>query len=880
MIKSLFYFNVKRTIFSAHNRMLQRGLLVLSFLCSISANYADNVDFKTALRIAKAYVNVSQKTVKNLKTRAAATATQQPYYVFNDDAGKGFVVVAGDDKMGKVLAYSHETSLDMANLNPEARYLFDSYRQVYEALGKNKTLTTRASKTTRVEDAVEPLLKSKWGQSEPYNKMTHYFTGCVATAVAQVMYYHKWPAQGKGQESYKLSFDNTTRSADFTKSHYDWENMLPDYKRRRVTTQQEDAVALLMNDVGIATHMQYTNGASGTSDYMAVRALRNNFDYDAALISRAHEGVANFIEVVKKELRNGFPLYISGYSSAGAGHAWVCDGFDKEDRFHMNFGWDGQANGYYSLATLNVTSTGSEFNGTPQAFNSRLQVMAIHPNKPGTSKIDADIAYQSPNISCRYESEMTFVGNAPTTLSSTTKVMCSGFINQSESELVGDIGLGIYNQEGKLIKVTPYGQDGKEIFSKARFIHNEGKWISGGIVDDKVTFTIDLTTLTNGTYSLYPIAARMQDNGTLGAWARMKKAPRIVMKVENGNITYLELPSKTPAFQLTTDPAFDNKVMPGEPNVLRMNIRKLDSNIFNGNVKVELINSENKVVFTTQTESIIDFDIYTTTRVRLPFNLPYDIAAGTYRLRATVTNADNKSCQVREKVSQKPYTITIEEENQAELFSRVTIFAKDNEEGSVPLENFDVSRSATLKVGCIVYPTKNTKYKGGLTLYLIDTVTGISIPVMKKPQQVDLSQADDATLIISDWIDPKTEKLINNRRYRLALMGVVDGKNVDMIPASTISPYLTLINGPYDKYPEGGTNGVEEVSIKPILQFVDGQLHVQQQGLKRVEVYRMNGMLVASSATSGTDNLTLSVPKGIYVVRITTQGGRYTSVIR
>ena len=352
------------------------------------------------------------------------------------------------------------------------------------------------------------------------------------------------------------------------------------------------------------------------------------------------------------------------------------------------------------------------------------------------------------------------------------------------------------------------------------------------------------------------------------------------MKVENGNITYLELPSKTPAFQLTTDPAFDNKVMPGEPNVLRMNIRKLDSNIFNGNVKVELINSENKVVFTTQTESIIDFDIYTTTRVRLPFNLPYDIAAGTYRLRATVTNADNKSCQVSEKVSQKPYTITIEEENQAELFSRVTIFAKDNEEGSVPLENFDVSRSATLKVGCIVYPTKNTKYKGGLTLYLIDTVTGISIPVMKKPQQVDLSQADDATLIISDWIDPKTEKLINNRRYRLALMGVVDGKNVDMIPASTISPYLTLINGPYDKYPEGGTNGVEEVSIKPILQFVDGQLHVQQQGLKRVEIYRMNGMLVASSAANGTDNLTLSIPKGTYVVRVITQNGRYTSVIR
>ncbi len=457
MIKSLFYFNIKRTVFSAHNRMLQRGLLVFSFLCSVSANYADNVDFNTALSIARTYVNVSKTTAQNIKTRAAATATHQPYYVFNDDAGKGFVVVAGDDKMGKVLAYSHEASIDMANLNPEARYLFDSYRQVYEELGKNKTLTTRAEVATKTADAVQPLLKSKWGQDYPYSKQTQYVTGCVATAVAQVMYYHKWPAQGKGQESYTVKFDNTVRSADFTKSHYDWDNMLPDYNRRNVTTKQEDAVALLMNDVGIATNMQYTDRASGTQSYMAERALRNYFDYDASMVTRANEGVDNFIEIVKNELRNGFPLYISGDSKTGGGHAWVCDGFDEEDRFHMNFGWNGQANGYYSLATLSVTSTGSEFNGAQHSFNLRLHVIAIHPNKPNTPKIDDDIAYQSPTIKFNNDGMIAFVGDAPTTTSDAAKVMFTGFVNRSDAELIGDIGLGIYNQEGKLVKVTPYG---------------------------------------------------------------------------------------------------------------------------------------------------------------------------------------------------------------------------------------------------------------------------------------------------------------------------------------------------------------------------------------------------------------------------------------
>ena len=880
MTNSISQINSKKTVFSAQNILLKRSFLILFLLLSVTTNYADNVDFNTALRIARAYVNTSKKDAQNIKTRAAATATQQPYYIFNDEAGKGFVVIAGDDKMGKVLAYSKEASINMANLNPEARYLFDTYRQVYEELSKNKTLTTRAGAATKAADAVQPLLKSKWGQDYPYSKQTRYMTGCVATAVAQVMYYHKWPAQGKGQESYTVKFDNTVRSADFTKSHYDWDNMLLDYNRRNITTKQEDAVALLMNDVGIATNMQYTDRASGTQSYMAERALRNYFDYDAAMVTRSYEGVDNFIEIVKEELRNGFPLYISGDSKTGGGHAWVCDGFDEEDRFHMNFGWNGQANGYYSLATLNVTSTGSEFNGAQHSFNRRLHVIAIHPNKPGTPKIDADIAYQSPNINFDYGSDMAFVGDAPTTLSATAKVMYSRFINQSQSELVGDIGLGIYDQEGKLVKVTPYGQDGRKIFTKDRFVFNEGKWVSGGVIDDKITFTLDFTTLTDGIYSLYPIAARTQEDGTLGAWARMKKAPRIVMKVKNGNISYLELPSTTTAYQLTTNPGFDNKVMPGEPNVLRLNIRKLDAYFFNGTIKAELINSENKVVFTTQTDEIVDFDVYTTKRVRMPFNLPFNIASGTYHLRTTITNADNVSCQVRENASQKTYTLTIEAKSQADIFSNAIVYAQDNEEGSVQMENFDVSRSPTFRLVCIAYLAKNVQYKGGLTLYLIDTVTGMSIQVTKKPLQVDLTQVDDMTMITSEWIDPKTEKLINNRRYRVALFGVVDGKNVDLLPISTRSPYLSLINGPHDKYPEGGTNGVEEVSVKPTLQFVDGRLHIQQQGLRRVEVYGMNGILVASSAANGTDNLNLSIPKGTYVVRIITQGGRYTSVIR
>ena len=144
---------------------------------------------------------------------------------------------------------------------------------------------------------------------------------------------------------------------------------------------------------------------------------------------------------------------------------------------------------------------------------------------------------------------------------------------------------------------------------------------------------------------------------------------------------------------------------------------------------------------------------------------------------------------------------------------------------------------------------------------------------MKKPLQVDLTKEGSMTMITSDWIDPKVEQLINNRRYRVALIGVEDGRNIDLIPSSLKPTFISIINN-------GATNGINETRFKDIIQFSDGRLYVQQQGLKRVEVYAMNGALVTSSTANGTDNLSLTLPKGTYVVRITTQGGRYTSVIR
>ena len=130
------------------------------------------------------------------------------------------------------------------------------------------------------------------------------------------------------------------------------------------------AVAQMMNDVGVATLMQYTPSASGTQGVFAYQALQKHFDYTSAYVTKAVEGPTRFAEILRQELLNGCPVYLEGRPAGSAsGHAWVADGFDENGLFHMNFGWEGQGDAYYSLVNLNLSQTGSEFQGKPLAFN-------------------------------------------------------------------------------------------------------------------------------------------------------------------------------------------------------------------------------------------------------------------------------------------------------------------------------------------------------------------------------------------------------------------------------------------------------------------------------------------------------------------------------
>ena len=259
---------------------------------------------------------------------------------------KGFVVVSATSQ---VMAYSMANNLPVSRLLPDPIvYWIDLYNQQTDYFLKHPEQQKLPSKSAK---AVEPLLTSSWGQGCFHNEACpenasgpcgHVSAGCVAIAMAQIMYYHKHPLKGEGSSSY-ICPQYGMLSANFGNTTYQWDNM------DDVLHGSNYAVAKLVSHCGIAVNMQYSANLSLASNSDATDALRNFFSYPSStLTKRISYSDDKWIAIIKGDLDKRRPVYYAGASDLG-GHAFVCDGYDSDGLFHFNFGWDGVADGYYPL---------------------------------------------------------------------------------------------------------------------------------------------------------------------------------------------------------------------------------------------------------------------------------------------------------------------------------------------------------------------------------------------------------------------------------------------------------------------------------------------------------------------------------------------------
>lgn len=362
--------------------------------------FAEHVEATRAQKAAQTFL--SNNGVKSAQlTDVAPAAGFSNLYIFN--ANPGFVVMAADDRVQPILGYSLEGQFVVQDMPDNVRWWMQGYDDEIQAAIDHRVSASsetarqwrdleRGEAIPRAEEVVPPLIVTKWNQDEYYNSLCpsvsdgpggHAYTGCVATAMAQVMKYWEYPSHGIGTHSY--IWKGQTLTADFGNTTYDWANMTNTYGSSS-TSVQKQAVATLMYHCGVSVDMVYggrsTNGSSAAVATVA-EALKTFFNYSPDL---AHEKKSQYDDAewktkVKNELDAHRPMEYGGQDPNGpAGHAFVCDGYNSDDYFHFNWGWSGAYDGYFSLDNLDTGANNQSGQGNGVYTRDQAAVFGIQPS--------------------------------------------------------------------------------------------------------------------------------------------------------------------------------------------------------------------------------------------------------------------------------------------------------------------------------------------------------------------------------------------------------------------------------------------------------------------------------------------------------------------
>ena len=358
---------------------MNKNVFVLcGLMFAVFSGSSQTVSVEEAMSAAQQFLGKNQKSAMYC-AKVAEQRNDTLLYVFNAD--NAFVVVSATKQTIPVLAYSEEGVFDEQDIIPPVAMWLNHYQQQILAIkNRDENVNSRASNSWKQlleggkvqksnTEEITPFLLSKWGQGKNYNyycpkdDSSSYngraVTGCVATAMAQLIYYFRFPQSGAGNYSYQHPKYGKL-SADFGAATYDYAAMCD------VPSAPNAAISLLMHHCGVAVDMLYGHNSSGMYNHSAARALKNYFKFSPQTQYVFRDSTTmDWDSLIIWHLERKIPLYYAGWGVPNTdGHAFICDGYRKDEQenyyYHFNFGWDGQANGYFHTDTLFVG--GSNFN--------------------------------------------------------------------------------------------------------------------------------------------------------------------------------------------------------------------------------------------------------------------------------------------------------------------------------------------------------------------------------------------------------------------------------------------------------------------------------------------------------------------------------------
>lgn len=316
-------------------------------------------------------ITSASKSIKRsmINTNRQQKTADESFYVFSGTQGKGYVIVAGDDRMPDIVGYSTNDTFDTNNLPDGLKAFLQLYDETLAAVENEDARVVsdikKAKANQKKHAVVAPLLEDiSWAQEMPFNAMcptsydSHCLTGCVPTAMAQIMRYHKYPQTIQADiPIYRTTFGDEKLDKIPQGTPLDWNNMLPRYEEGAYNELQQKAVATLMLSAGMAINAQY--GVSVTEAHPQTRAFVKYFGYDPDLIAMPYRSGYNVTEwkaLIDNELANKRPILYAAANANRAGHAFVCDGCDENGLYHINWGW-ATYNGYYDISILNPSNS-------------------------------------------------------------------------------------------------------------------------------------------------------------------------------------------------------------------------------------------------------------------------------------------------------------------------------------------------------------------------------------------------------------------------------------------------------------------------------------------------------------------------------------------
>lgn len=389
-------------------------LVIMAF--AVLTSMAQHVSEAEARQRAEAFLQSRGKALTELSRlqtagsrQTEASRTDAPgYYVFNIGSADGFVIVSGSERTASILGYADSGTLDADRLPDGLSFLLACYAEETERAEETAAtvLDSEASVAAReaqkspkqaARSGIAPLIQTRWSQESPYNNYcpsindVKTVTGCVATSMAQVMYYHQYPTAActaiPGYSTSTLDADRKSYTLNvdaLPATTFSWNDMTTTYADGS-TGAAADAVALLMQYCGSALQMVYglaVNGGSSAFNESIAYALTQYFGYDGSIrhVARRHYSYQDWIDLVYGELASGRPVVLGG-QSAGGGHSFICDGYNTDDYFHINWGWGGSSDGYFRLSALNPYEQGAGGSSTLDGFSfSQDAVIGIQPN--------------------------------------------------------------------------------------------------------------------------------------------------------------------------------------------------------------------------------------------------------------------------------------------------------------------------------------------------------------------------------------------------------------------------------------------------------------------------------------------------------------------